>query len=96
MTDYSFQALTEWRIKMENSINETAKDIIEVKTTLSVLGSSMEAFHADQKDQHIKILEMMNKIDEKKADVWVERAMARLNWIVVSAVVGALVYLVLK
>jgi len=107
MSDETFAALTEWRIKMENNQNETSKDIALMKQSLVTLSGSIEAFHIDQKesitnfrnetkDKITEVIDMINRIDSKKADVWVEKAMSRLNWIVVSAVLGAVIYLVIK
>lgn len=96
MTEQTFQALNEWRIKMENSLNETSRDIALVKQKLDNVCVSMENFHLDNKEQYLRLVSLVEKISDEKANKWVEIAMTRLNWIIISAVVVALLYLVIK
>lgn len=76
-------ALLDERYKtMCQDINELKNDTKEIKDTVSGLKSSIDT--------------LPEKLDQRYASKKTEDALARLNWIVITSVVGGLLALIIK
>ena len=90
-----------------SNINNINLKITSMEDKLDNVVKGMEVFHADNKEQHTKIFDLCEKIENKKADKEVvneikesvEKINANLGkvvWIIIGAVIVAVLALVIK
>jgi len=74
------------------SDNSLENKIIKMESKLDVVLDKL----VENKEEHAEIRQMIKDMGAQKANVWVETAITRLNWLVIVAVIGGLISLVMK
>ena len=73
-------------------LNNLENKIIKMESKIDMVLEKL----ADNKIAHDEMKAMVREMDSRKANVWVETAITRLNWLVIISVVGGLIAVVLK
>lgn len=83
---------------MEN--NNLENKIMKMEIKLDTMKESMDTFHTENKEQHIELSKLIEKIEAKKADKEVveeiRQDIRKVVWIVISFVIVALLTLLIK
>jgi translation initiation factor 2 gamma subunit (eIF-2gamma) len=74
------------------SDNNLENKIIKMESKLDVVLDKL----VENKEEHAEIKQMVKDGMAQKANIWVETAITRLNWLVIVAVAGGLITLVIK
>ena len=74
------------------SDNSLENKIIKMESKLDVVLDKL----VENKEEHADIKQIIKDMGAQKANIWVETAITRLNWLVIVAVVGGLIGLVIK
>jgi hypothetical protein len=75
-----------------SDLNNLENKIIKMESKLDVVLDKM----IENKEEHTELKQMIKDGMAQKANIWVETAITRLNWLVIMAVAGGLITLVLK
>jgi len=72
--------------------NNLENKIIKMESKLDVVLDKL----VENKEEHSELKQMIKDGMAQKANIWVETAITRLNWLVIIAVFGGLITLVVK
>ena len=72
--------------------NTLENKIIKMESKIDVVLDKL----VENKEEHAEIKNMVKEMGAQKANIWVETAITRLNWLVIIAVCGGLITLVIK
>jgi uncharacterized coiled-coil protein SlyX len=80
----------------ETEIIKLDKKVAVIEQKIDNLSDKIADYQADNKEDHKAVRDLIIELDNKKAGVWVEDAMKRLNWVVILAVLGGILTIILK
>jgi hypothetical protein len=72
--------------------NNLENKIIKMESKIDVVLDKL----VENKEEHADIRQLIKDMGASKANIWVETAITRLNWLVIIAVTGGLIALIIK
>jgi hypothetical protein len=81
---------------MEDKISNLKIEMAEIKGDIKGIKDKLDSFSQKYDERHIELVEMIRDLSKNKANVWVEQAAKWTISLVLSIVLSALVYLVIK
>lgn len=81
---------------MEDKISNLKIEMTEIKGDIKGIKDSITNFSDKYDERHLELVEMIKDLSKNKANVWVEDAAKWTISLVLSIVLSALVYLVIK
>lgn len=81
---------------MEDKISNLKIEMAEIKGDIKGIKDKIDAFSKSYDERHQELVEMIKELSKNKADKWTEDAMKWGIGLVLSIVITALVYLVIK